>query len=64
MHRVVAMEWGSWEVQMEDGYDVNTSQPNGNVFLNKNSKLNIEIGQGVTIKNGFSMERGATLTIE
>ena len=46
------------------GYDVDPSQTYGNVNVKGKCHLNLNLGQGVTIKNGFSMEKGSVLSIE
>ena len=46
------------------GYNVDNALPLGNVTVKSGKSLHLNKTSGVTIKNGFTVEEGATLTIE
>ena len=46
------------------GYNVTTNQPFGNVIIEPGSKVIIEKGEGINIKNGFECKGGSEFVIE
>lgn len=53
-----------WNTPITIGKDVTTTLPEGNVTIKNGNSLNITRGSGVTIKNGFEVEKGAQLIIQ
>lgn len=53
-----------WNTPITIGRDVTTSLPQGDVTVKEGSTLSINKGSGVTIKNGFRVEKGASLIIQ
>ena len=49
---------------MNVGYDVSNNQPLGNVIVKSGGNLKISNANSTIIKNGFTCEEGATMTIE
>ena len=59
----IANESIVWSDGAMIGSDVTTAKPQGHVFVEK-EQMTIKAPHGVTIKNNFTLKKGATLVID